>query len=256
MSDAEETLHSVLYKELDERGYEPRDVKVKAISSGGANYTSKIFLVDVTSSKEDLKLFAKVAIIGGQLRQIMSADWLFATERLTYTKIAKLYDNIQKKYELSEVDKLRFPKFYGCSDEYGKETIIMENLVASGYKPFNRFKSMDWEHACASVEYLAKFHALSFALAKDYPEDFEKLSEMQYELGTEEFDDEARKSQWTNIISAAIAVVKDEQKSRLLKFFQSMTKFNAYNKPIGKPVLSHGDFRISNLLFKAEVSEK
>ncbi|XP_022125219.2 uncharacterized protein LOC111000168 isoform X1 [Pieris rapae] len=252
MTDAEQTLFGVLDKELDKRGYRPRDVKVKPISSGGANYTSKLFLVDVTTPKEDLKLFAKVAIIAGQLRQTMSADWLFATERLTYTKIAKFYEDLQVKHNLSEEVKLKFPKFYGCNDEYGKETVIMENLVASGYKPFNRLKCIDWQHASASVEYLAKFHALSFALAKDLPEEFKGLSDIKYEIGSKQTDDEISKSMWEKIIKGAIAVVKDEHKSRVINYFQNMPKFNTYNKPIGKPVLSHGDFRVSNLLFKAE----
>ncbi|XP_047516978.1 uncharacterized protein LOC125057368 [Pieris napi] len=252
MADAEQTLFGVLDKELDKRGYKPRDVKVKPISSGGANYTSKLFLVDVTTPKEDLKLFAKVSIIAGQLREKMSADWLFATERLTYTKIAKFYENLQEKYNLSEDVKLKFPKFYGCNDEYGKETVILENLVAYGYKPFNRLKSIDWQHASASVEYLAKFHALSFALAKDFPEEFKELSAIKYELGSQAPDDEISKSMWEKIIKGAIAVAKDEHKSRVISYFQNMPKFTTYNKPIGKPVLSHGDFRVSNLLFKAE----
>lgn len=252
MFDAEQILRCVLDKELDERGLASRNVEIKGISSGGANYTSSLFLVDVVSPNEIFKLFAKVAKIFGPQRGVMSADWLYATERLIYTKVAQLYEDLQRKNEVPDADKLKFPYFFGYSDEYGKEVVIMENLVASEYKQFDRLKSMDWNHARASVEYLAKFHALSFALAKTNPEEFEKFSDMKYEIGTT--DEETVKPLWTKIINSALEVIKDDQKDKVLKFFQTVPKMNKYNKPIGKPVLSHGDYRLSNLLFKATVS--
>ncbi|CAK1550258.1 unnamed protein product [Leptosia nina] len=250
MVDAEKILRNTLDKELDEHGYIPRDVKIDPISSGGANYTSKLFLVDVTTPKEQLKLFAKVAIINKELRQTMCADWLFKTERIVFTKIAKVFDRLQTRYNIPEDEKLRFPKFYGCSDEQGKEVVLMENLMASGYQSFDRFKSMDWEHACASVEYLAKFHALSFAYAKDYPEEFEELANMKYEIGAQELDEEVMKPMMEKIIGGALAVVKEDQRDRLMKYFNTMPKMNAYTISDGRPVLSHGDFRLSNILFR------
>ncbi|CAH4032497.1 unnamed protein product [Pieris brassicae] len=247
MSDAEQTLRNILDKELDERGLKPRDVTIKAISSGGANYTSSLFLVDVKSPKEDLKLFAKVANSTGAIRDI-AEGWMYKTERLVYTKIAKLYEDLQ--VQIPEEEKLKFPKFYGCNNVSGKETVVMENLLASGYNPFNRLKSLDWQHGSASVEYLAKFHALSFALAKNSPEEFEKLSHMKYEIGNQEFDEETMGAIWKKIMNNMLEVIKDDQKEKVLKYFESMPTMNTYTKPIGKPVLCHGDFRSSNILFK------
>ncbi|CAF4876812.1 unnamed protein product [Pieris macdunnoughi] len=247
MSDAEETLRNILDKELDERGLKPRDVTVKAISSGGANYTSSLFLVDVKSPKEDLNLFAKVANSTGAIRDL-AAGWLYKTEQLVYTRIAKLFEDLQ--VQTPEEEKLKFPKFYWCSDVSGKESVVMENLLASGYKTFDRFKSLDWQHGSASVEYLAKFHAFSFALAKNSPEEFEKLTHMKYEIGNQEFDEETMAALWKKVMNNMLEVIKDEQKEKVLKYFESMPTMNTYSKPIGKPVLCHGDFRSSNIMFK------
>ncbi|CAG4989448.1 unnamed protein product [Colias eurytheme] len=252
MTDAQETLRNLLNTELDNRGYKPRDVAIKAISTNGANYTSQLFLVDVTSpKKDDLHLFAKVAIINDALRDRMCADWLFDTEKFTYTKLAKVYEDLQNKYKVPEEDRLKFPKFYGASDEHGKETVIMENLVASGYKSFNRFDSMDWEHACAGVKNLALFHALSFGYAKEHPEEFEKqTANMKYILGKAPEDIEAMKPLWMKLINSALAVIQDDQKERVATYLSSCPELCTYNIPKSRAVISHGDYRLSNLLFK------
>nr|XP_032519834.1 uncharacterized protein LOC116771934 [Danaus plexippus plexippus] len=164
MTDAKKALRVLLDKVLQERRYEPSEIKIQEMPSGGQNYTSALFLISICLPEKELKLFAKVANIGKELRDIMQADWLYGTERFVYTRLMHLYNELQK--DLKDEYRYVFPEFYGISEETGKETVIMENLVESGYEEYDRFKSLDWDHGRIGVETLAKFHALSFALER------------------------------------------------------------------------------------------
>lgn len=257
MADAEQTLREYLNKILDELKYIPRETKIEAISSGGGNFTSAIFLVNVTSpNKDELKLFAKVAIVKEAMRKRMNAEWLFDTERFVYSRLAKIYKSLEEKLNIPEEHRYKFPICYGCNAEYGEEIVVMDNLSAKGYKPYSRFKSMDWDHGSRAVENLAKFHALSFAFAKHEPEEFQKLTaDMPYKVGgsgTQEPDEET-KGVLQKMVQRSLDVIKDEQKESVAKFIQNNFDFRTYNRIIGTPVIAHGDYRMSNLLF-CEVS--
>ncbi|CAH0724135.1 unnamed protein product, partial [Brenthis ino] len=258
MADAEQNLREFLDKILDEKKYCPREIKIQAIASDGANYTSAIFLVKVTSpNRNDLNLFAKVAIVGEVMRPRMNAEWLYDTERFVYTKLVKVYKNIEEKLNVPQEYRYVFPKCYGCNAEHGKEIVVMENLIENGYKSYNRFKSMDWEHASKGVENLAKFHALSFAFAKYQPEEFQEVTaDMRYKIGSEsKVPTEIMTEIWGKMVNNALSVIKEDQRDAVKKFLYSNNHFHQYNRPLGKPVIAHGDYRMSNLLFKKQDKE-
>ncbi|XP_039759417.1 uncharacterized protein LOC120633298 [Pararge aegeria] len=255
MADAEKTLRDLLDKILDDRNYRPREIEVKAIPTTGANYTSALFIVNVSSpDRDDLKLFAKVACIGETMRVRMHADWLYKTERVVYKQLVKIYEDIQKETNVPEEHKYVFPQFYGCNEELGEETVVMENLIAVGFKSYDRFKSIEWDSASIAVENLAKFHVLSFAFAKYRPEEFEKLTaDMLYEIGNPgDEPDENMMALWMTMVENAVGVVKEEHRERVRDFAMKNNLWNKFYKPIGKPVISHGDYRMSNLLFRTQ----
>lgn len=59
-----------------------------------------------------------------------------------------------------------------CHSKYLEETLILEDLTASGYVIFHRFKSVNWKYAAKAIEDLAKFHSLSLAFQIENPELF------------------------------------------------------------------------------------
>ncbi|XP_023936551.2 uncharacterized protein LOC112044813 [Bicyclus anynana] len=254
MADAEKTLRELLDQVLDDRGYTPREIEVKAIETGGANYTSVLFAINVSSpDRDDLKLFAKVVCVGDPLRVIMHIDYLYATERLVYNQLVRIYQEIEEEQQVATEHRYVFPKFYGCNAEYGKEAVIMEDLVASGYETFDRFKSLDWDHASVCMENIAKFHALSFAFEKYRPETFKEMtSNMVFEVNSTIEPDENMIALRKSMLENAVSVVKEEYKERIRNFAQTHAFWEKYNKPIGKPVISHGDYRTSNILFRKQ----
>ncbi|XP_032519835.2 uncharacterized protein LOC116771936 isoform X2 [Danaus plexippus] len=254
MTDGEKVLRVLLDKVLKERRYEPSEIKIQEMSSGGRNYTSALFLISICLPEKELKLFAKVANIGQELREVMQADWLYGTERFVYTRLMHLYNELQK--DLKDEYRYVFPEFYGISEETGKETVIMENLVASGYEEYDRFKSLDWDHGRIGVETLAKFHALSFALDKSDPETFRKITaNMTFRLGGGE-ETQSSKDMWmeNDYIERMLSVLDEDDRAAVKKLIMNYT-LPKFNKPIDRTVISHGDYRLSNMLFKGQGDE-
>ncbi|XP_037295301.1 uncharacterized protein LOC115447253 [Manduca sexta] len=233
MPDAETILRDLLHK-----AFGGADVHVKAITSGGANYTSALYTVTVPQNGQSLKLFGKVAIIGEKMRAVMNAENLYSTEQYIYTKIQKVC----------------FPKFYGCTAELGSETILLEDLTIRGFGAYDRLQSVDWEHAASSVTAMARFHALSFAYKNEYPEDYEEATKrLMHKYDAPE--DESSLKVWEKIIGGALSVVDDEELlrdklARLLTTENASEEFAKYKMPLSVVVLTHGDYRPSNLLFR------
>ena len=252
MANTEESLRKLLSKISKEQKYENPEIIIKDLSSGGANYTSKLFTAIIREeNKEDLHLFAKVAIMGETFRKDLPLD-LFKNEVLAYTKVAKIYASLEEDNRVPEEHRLQFTKLYGFDPTHNQETLVLENLLAHGYGPFNRFQPISWEYASTTVSDLAKMHALAFAFAKQYPDQYEKVTaEMNIEW--EEFGSMYDLLQKMAIV--ALSNVKPEYKDALRKFLESQRNPLRINAPIRSKVIIHGDFRGSNLLHRVrEVS--
>ncbi|CAG5019927.1 unnamed protein product [Parnassius apollo] len=251
MADAEQ-LRDLIKKILAEKKCDGSEVKVVKFDSGGANYTSALFRVTVSLPKDDdLHLFAKVAAFGESMREKINADWMYSTEQFVYTKLANIYEDLQLRHGVENEHRYVFPKFFGLSSEHGNETVVTEDLAAAGYVCYDRFRPMDWEYAAVSMETLAKFHALSFAYEKEHPEEFQKIAkDMQYKIGSEE--NKSLESFWVQLVEGSLAVIREENKDRVRKIVYDENVMKNYNKPIDKIVLAHGDYRLSNLLFKKQ----
>lgn len=253
--DAEKTLQDLLEKIASERNYRQPQITIKPISTGGANYTSAIYVATIAApAQPDIQAFAKVASVGDELRVKMNADRLFDVERFVYTELITTYKSLQDKYNVPNNERLVFPIFYGSYPERHKETIVLENLISKGYTNFNRFKSFSWEYAATAVTALARWHALFFLLEHENPEEHKKLlNTMMFEFPA---DDDA--SMLDAMAQAAKGVVQDKHKEKLASFIEEKAHFEEYRKYYRPSegmakVLGHGDFRPSNLMSKRQV---
>ncbi|GBP67852.1 hypothetical protein EVAR_86678_1 [Eumeta japonica] len=253
--DTEAILNELLESVIEDEGLNHPEVVIKPVSSGGANYTSTLYTITVRiPGGDDLELFAKVACLGEHVRNAMRAERFFANERFFYRDLQKIYGDLQVRSKIPEDQRLFLPKFYACSDERLKETLILENLVAKGYVLYDRLKSVTWEYAAAAMDELAKLHALSYAFAADDPEKFTKVAaktEMMFAGCADELD-----KMWQKSEANALNALPEHLKSRLNAFLikESGSKgFLNYSITNRGPVLLHGDYRPSNLLHKMTI---
>ncbi|KAF9412774.1 hypothetical protein HW555_008777 [Spodoptera exigua] len=252
MSVVKQTLCKVLDKVVHKLQMPNANISIKNLTSDGG-YTSALFSVTVSApERNNLNLFAKVANVNVKLRQAMNTELLYTTEQIVYNELVGVYDKIQDKYRISPEHRFVFPKFYGGEDTVGHETVVMEDMTASGYAPLNRFESIDWEHAAVAVEDLARLHALSFAYQKEDPSNFAKDTE-RFRFVKSKMDFSNLKDTWAKIGESAMETVKDEHKDKLKKLLangSTQDVFYKFRAPLSTVVLCHGDYRVSNLLFR------
>ncbi|XP_069361560.1 uncharacterized protein [Maniola hyperantus] len=249
MSEAEEVLNEILAKVAKEQGYEDCQISAKRISSGGANYTSFIYQASISApNKEELKLFVKVAVAGEKMRSIAPFR-IFEIESFAYNVLLTKYKELEEKHNVPEEHRLVTPKFYSSSEEYLREAIVLEDLSASGYITYDRFKSIDWEYASKSIQNLAKLHALSIAWSIEDPEGFKATDTISMVDALDGI-----MAYLATVITNALEVTREENKERLSKFAQKIREDRdfmvMFYKPIKRPVIGHGDYRPSNLMHK------
>ena len=249
MENVEESLQQLLNKTASDQKYENHEITINEVSTGGANYTSKLFAVIIReANKEDLHLFAKVAAYGDRYRNDVHID-LYKREEFAYTTLAKIYASLQENNRVPEEHRLYFSRLYGFNPDIYQETLIFENLLVRGYVPHNRFQSINWEFASSAVAELAKMHALSFAFSKQYPEEFEKAL-VRLKLKLEE--SRSMNLALQKMIGFALKKVKPKYIQAFQKFMESQKNPLKMLAPIRSKVIVHGDFKGDNLLHKVQ----
>lgn len=254
MSDAEALVHDTLCTIAREQNIHNYDVILKPISTGGANYTSKLFLGTITGDKE-INVFAKIAVLGEKLRA-QSPMKMYDTERYFYTYLMKIFSDLEEKNCLCEEDRLKLPIFYGCNPKLYEETIVLQDLGHYGYITHDRMKSFDWEYASTSVAVLAKFHALSIAYQKNNKEAFD-ADIVQLKADFEKNEDSMEEI-WGNFIKTSVEAVNEEHRDKMNRYLETKFKKEHYRELTEAKkvqVIMHGDYRPSNLMHKTlEVS--
>lgn len=245
---AENIIKELLVKIVKEHNFVGYDVKIEPITSDGANYTSALYNVTLTKKENAVHMFAKVAAVGEKFRS--KAPKFYETEQFVYTKLLKIYEQLEEKYDVPQEQRLTFAKFYGYNPNEYEETIILENLVMNGYEAFDRFKTFDWQYAKSAVTNLARFHGLSLAYGKYYPEEFAELvGKLKFKLPA---SDEEIEGYFALVITRAIETTREENRDKLKRFFKSFQskQFLEYYQVDQTPVLGHGDYKPSNLMHK------
>ncbi|XP_037295344.1 uncharacterized protein LOC115447250 [Manduca sexta] len=247
MSEHKQIFTEILNKIVAERALVAPRVKIQPISSGGANFTTQLFQATISHGDNELKLFAKVAAVGEKFRQQFSGFRIFEAENDFYTKLMKIYENLQEKHNVPQDKRFVAPKCYGCSSKLYEEVLVLEDLSAQGFTVYDRMKSVDWDYASKAVEEIAKFHALSVAFEKENKEEFYKY------LGTLSLSwDKETTQHFTDIINKGVTLVKEENRNRLEAFIASVgtLNFDDVSKPLKLKVLAHCDNRVSNQMYR------
>ncbi|XP_037295154.1 uncharacterized protein LOC119189473 [Manduca sexta] len=247
MSEHKQIFTEILNKIVAERALVAPRVKIQPISSGGANFTTQLFKATISHGDNELKLFAKVAAVGDKFRNQIEGFRMFETENDFYTKLIKIYENLQEKHNVPQDKRFVAPKCYGCSSKLYEEVLVLEDLSAQGFTVYDRMKSVDWDYASKAVEEIAKFHALSVAFEKENKEEFNEY------VGTLTFSlDKETTKHFTDIINKGVNLIKEENRSRVEAFIASVGRLDDDDmfKPVKLNVLAHCDNRVSNQMYR------
>ncbi|XP_075226765.1 uncharacterized protein LOC142327521 [Lycorma delicatula] len=229
------------------------NIVVSRAVSKGNNYMSDVYRVKVeymqglgNQNLMEIPLIVKVPIRGGLSDKMIQFG--------TIDKEVMIYKEFLPELSLvlGEYDKLT-PKSY-LSNEEG--IIVMEDLSFHGYKMANRTQRLDFDHCVLALKSIAKFHAASVILHEKNPELVEKvgkelffhknlkenefLGSCQIELIGHELET------WPEGKEFAKDIWGLTDKGWKLMTDAVQAKENEFN------VLNHGDFWLTNILFKYE----
>ncbi|KOB67847.1 Ecdysteroid 22-kinase [Operophtera brumata] len=249
MTDVEDRMRDLLHKIAREQEYEDYDLQITPISTEGANYSSTLYVAKVTSKiKDTLDLFIKISQIGAKIREDFKIT-IFETESFIYRDMKKTYMEIEEKHKVPEKHCIYIAKYYGAVLIPPDEMLVLENLAIRGFVIHDRFKSIDWEYASTAVNELVKLHSLSMAFQREYPKKFTHFSD-NYQCVW--LNDWTVNSLWLPGFEKAINVAPEEHKEKLKKFFDQydIEKISREYDPLKCKVLTHGDYRPSNLMHR------
>lgn len=242
-------LQDLLKNIAVEQRYDKPTIEIKSISNDSRNYTSALFEIKILSAeRQELNLFGKMII----LNQLLAKYTLFfQRECHVYIEILRNFERIQDKNNIRGYDRLIFPKLYGYNGKFKENVIIFDDLKTSGFLQLDRQKAVDWNYASKAIEELAKFHALSFAFGLENPEEYRRmLEEVPYLVA----EDEQSKDLVTNMFASAVNVAKTEYKEKLMMIGARLGSVESvaleFYSPLRRPVIAHGDYRVSNLMHK------
>jgi hypothetical protein len=239
----EETLKKI----AKERHYKNFKLEILPVSSDGANYSSRLYAGRITApNKPDLKWFGKVAITSEKYRENMPMP-LYQLEQYAYTRFMRVFNEIQEKFQVPEEHRLRVPELYGYSAQIPDEVVVLQDLVAEGFSSHDRMQSFQWAYASAAVEQLAVFHALSLALKYYYLEEYDNLVERVKDYAV----DDAMRDALEISIRNTVTLIKEENRGKVEKYLENFKELvPKVTAPSLRPTLTHGDFRISNIMHK------
>lgn len=241
-------------------GFKNYDLFIDHGAQVGDGFVGKILKVTITEigSDKSLSVLAKVPPDSKVRREQMGAMKLFEREVYVYKVFLPEFVEFQRAKHVSEsAGFYNYPKVYYAdySTERDDSVIIMEDLRESGHKMWDKSKSLNYEHAKLLLVALGRFHAISFAMKEQKPEQFEKFKAMDDFLTNNTMDDSIKAVMINSVMNAIECLDKEDTKRRtkiknLSEVIAETLKF-ALNGENAEPftIITHGDCWFNNFLY-------
>lgn len=154
------------------------------------------------------------------------------------------------------------PHCYFTQQSSPTETIVLENLKPQGYLVSSKTDPMNLDHLQLVLGTYAEWHALSFALKDQHPQDYHQLTKNIKEPPLKAFILTAFGQLIDQTLNCLYATLKNKGELEVLRKYKSILGGlngstileNLMNEYEETSVIIHGDCRYNNFLFKYEVS--
>jgi hypothetical protein len=218
-------------------------VNILGNAAKGEGYAGDIVFVSLNSaeSQKEYHLVLKCSKQNKTFRETTPVKESFTNEIYVYDRVFPVFTQFQLKNQIENpFDSV--PNYYGKFMNENIEVLVFDNVKNAGYSLWNKKNSWTRKHINMVVEDYGKFHAVSFAMQDQHPEQFEELSSGLQEvfkmfLKSNGLDGMFILSTWKNF------------KSQIDYIFYDMCK-----EPDVKKVIIHGDCWNNNYMFKYAVS--
>lgn len=262
-----EYARPLVHRIASEQGFVANEYRLR--QTAGANHGDGFqgVMVRVTiegrrteTGTDQLTVVCKMPPASEVRRRQSNTAVVFRKEIYVYERLLPALINFQESKGIQAPDGFfEFPKCYGtyANEETGDYVIVMEDLRTTGYEMWNKYESLDFEHARMAVSELGRFHAMSFVLRDQKPEIFAEFKRMQAHTVLDMLDNDISQSFLKNNYYTAIGTLETDEteligKMKHLKetYLQKMTVCTADGAAEPFSVINHGDFWNNNIMYQ------
>lgn len=252
-----EFIEEALHSREEYEGVSVVDSKVQLAAGKGDNYTSVINRVTIQFKRKNndettettsliIKSLSSIEIMA----KFLSDFKVFEKETAIYQVTIPAMFRLLRQHDEGRQIHCLTPFCYKTSRPH---TLILEDLMTSGFKMADRRARLDLAHCKMTVKNLARFHAMSLALYDEDPTSMDEYSEKVY-------NDTSREMMMNFITSAINALANVVERwpgfekygdkfRRLLPTIWDRMMEIVKPKPNSLSVLNHGDCWVNNLMF-------
>ncbi|KAF7269451.1 hypothetical protein GWI33_017502 [Rhynchophorus ferrugineus] len=187
------------------------------------------------------------------------SDTTFKNEVVFYDTVYPELDNLQKEAHVKRPFN-NVPKYYSGSSKADEMYLAMENLKLLNYEMYDKKKFLDEEHLKFIFRLYGKYHALSFVLKDQKPEDYRAITAKSVKVYEEMKEGLviAMKSSLKPAVDAFDSEefkIQHERSQKVLDDLQDLyVKSTRYQGKCG--CIIHGDCWSNNFFFKYSDSGK
>lgn len=261
-----EFLTNLLHQVAKSEGFSNYEIDAKSGSSHGDNYVGIMTATTISGTKylndnhkkdEELHLICKAAPADESRKKRVKSDLVFSREIYIYSKLLPAFVKFQKGKGLNEVDSfVSFPRVYASeiNRENGTYVLIMDDLRRKNYQMWPKDEVISLDHQLLVLRELGKFHAVSFAMKDQRPNEFK-----DYEKLEDTFVDIVLNGLFRQFMDKSFDRSADALTNPKYKQFMKNLR-NTYDKklieylkgPCSKEfgVIGHGDCWTNNFLFQ------
>ncbi|XP_035897703.1 uncharacterized protein LOC118505678 [Anopheles stephensi] len=231
-------------------------------SSKGDGFVGQMFKATISEGDRAEVYLCKIPPLDDDRREQFYSMTAFAREVLAYDRfLPTIYAyQRQKGIQSPEDGFFQTPRcYYAHCDEVAQESvIIMEDLRLRDFRLWNKHKIIDYDHAALFMSHLGRLHAISLAMKRDQPEQFE-----QFKLSNP-FDPMLKADgPFRNMILSQLQMVIDalDEQDTVERAKMDQLKEEVFDEllrcgtaALAEPyaVVGHGDCWTNNMMFRYE----
>lgn len=211
-----------------------------------------------TCEKKELQLICKAPPLGEIRRKSWKSYMVFEREIYMYSELLPAYVRFQQEKGLSELDAfVSFPKVYKCvvSEEYDTYLLIMEDLRVRNFVMWPKDQMIDLDHELLALRELAKFHAISFAMKDQRPNQFNQFKNKLKDITVDIIYNGSIGTFIAQSFDRFIDVMEKPEHKKLTenfrtRYLETITEFLRGKSSTEFAVIRHGDFWNNNFMFQ------
>lgn len=253
-----EHVQNALKHILKETQLTNSSIEVKDGSKVGDGFQSELTSVtfkgvrnDGSDTEIELNLVCKLPPKDENRRKASQSDFVFGREIFFYAKVLPTFIDFQREKLIPEENQFRaYSKCYaalGVSEE-SDYAIIMDDLRPKGFQMWNKTEPTTLGNIHIVLEQIGKFHAISFAMKDQRPNEF-----AQFKTLTNILDKFIESSSYQSILISSLKRAENALRADHHKKIMSKMQTNIVNYSRSSEsefaVVSHGDLWNNNIMY-------